>query len=448
MCINKKKIISKLQSRLYFCAMKKMYLLSLLLIMSYFSSFSQQYRNGVGINIGGLDFYGLQAGKYGLHMQRNRLNGKQERVINWEPALQVAYWHAFNKHLDLKLSGLAANVHYPVTNKDSIMIKAKEGLRSLRFATPYYAFDAKAVYSIIARERYRVSPYVTLGASANFRKDETGFSVPAGIGFNVRVAEGLYVNLESNFHTAITSNNQNHLSHFIGFNYWWKGYKAIPVKVNTAMSMPAPEPPKIPDTDNDGVNDNDDKCPYHPGPKTKGGCPDKDNDGVYDFEDKCPNQAGPALYGGCPDTDKDGIIDMDDKCPNEAGTLANQGCPEIKQEVIEKVNIAAKGVNFETGKAVLTEASYKQLDVIIETLKNDPSLNVDIEGHTDNKGKSENNLILSQQRADVCKDYLIKSGIDAARISSVGYGDMKPIADNTTEEGRAQNRRTEFLLKR
>lgn len=412
------------------------------------SSLAQQYKNGVGIHVGGLDFYGLQAGKYGLHIQKNKQTGKSERVIHWEPALQISYWHAFSKHIDLKLAATAANVHYPVTDKDSTMILAKEGKTNLRFATPYYCLDAKAIYSILARERYRISPYLTLGASANFRQNENGFSVPAGLGFNIRISQGLYLNLESNFQAAITNNNQNHLSHFIGFNYWWKGYKAIPVQVNTSMTMPVPEPPKIPDTDNDGVNDNEDKCPYHPGTKAKAGCPDKDNDGVYDFEDKCPTQAGPAMYGGCPDSDKDGIIDMEDKCPNEAGTKENQGCPEIKQEVIEKVNIAAKGVNFETGKAVLTDASFKQLDIIIETLKADPALNVDIEGHTDNKGKAEKNLLLSQQRADVCKDYFIKAGIDASRITSVGYGDMKPLADNATEEGRAQNRRTEFLLKR
>jgi outer membrane protein OmpA-like peptidoglycan-associated protein len=72
---------------------------------------------------------------------------------------------------------------------------------------------------------------------------------------------------------------------------------------------------------------------------------------------------------------------------------------------------------------------------------------VDIEGHTDNIGKADDNLQLSQNRADACKQYLVKKGIEESRISSVGYGDMRPIADNATEEGRAKNRRTEFNIR-
>ena len=71
---------------------------------------------------------------------------------------------------------------------------------------------------------------------------------------------------------------------------------------------------------------------------------------------------------------------------------------------------------------------------------------IEVEGHTDNVGKAEVNKKLSQKRADAVKDYLIKKGIEADRLSAIGYGSEQPIADNKTKEGRAQNRRVEFKI--
>jgi OmpA-OmpF porin, OOP family len=377
------------------------------------------------------------------------LTKKEEKVLLWDPAIQLSYWHAFTKKWDMKLALHASNVQYPTSDNDSVLIKAKQGNKYLRAQLPYFVIDAKAHYSLWPKESHILSPYLLAGLSASFREKTSGFDIPIGLGLNIKLAPGFYINLEPNYRMAVTSKNQDHLSYALGIVYWWKGTKEPkPVPVPVVTPKPVPVPVVIKDEDNDGVEDAVDKCPHHAGPKDKAGCPDKDNDGIYDFEDRCPNEKGLAKFAGCPDSDGDGIIDSEDRCPNEAGVKENQGCPEIKKEVIEKVNIAAKGVNFETAKAILTEASYKQLDVIVDALLTDPLLNVDIEGHTDNKGKPEKNLVLSQQRADVCKDYLMKKGIAENRISSVGYGDMHPIADNNTEEGRAQNRRTEFLLKR
>jgi OOP family OmpA-OmpF porin len=428
--------------------MKKIYFILFIgLVVFSISSQAQEYKNGIGIHFGGFDFYGPQTENYLPHKFKNPSTQKEELVLRWDPAVRVSFWHAFSQHLDATAALQVANVQYPTAKPDSNFIKAKEGNKYLRAAMPFAALDAKLNWSLLAKEKFIFSPYVGAGASYTLRQDIHGVDIPVGLGCNIRLSKGLYMNLESNYRLAITKKNQDHLFHSLGIMYYWKGSK-VAKPVPPPPPPPAPPKPMAKDTDNDGVVDTLDQCPYHAGPKDKAGCPDKDNDGVYDFEDDCPNQKGLALYRGCPDTDGDGIIDREDKCPKEAGTKENQGCPEIKQEVIEKVNIAAKGVNFETGKAVLTETSFQQLDVIVETLKGDPNLNVDIEGHTDNRGKAEKNLVLSQERADVCKNYLMQKGISENRITSVGYGDMKPIADNSTEEGRAQNRRTEFLLKR
>jgi outer membrane protein OmpA-like peptidoglycan-associated protein len=181
------------------------------------------------------------------------------------------------------------------------------------------------------------------------------------------------------------------------------------------------------------------------------GCPvpDTDGDGINDEEDKCPDVAGVARYQGCPisDTDKDGVNDEEDKCPNEAGSSSNFGCPEIKQEIIEKVNLAAKNIFFATGSAKLLAKSYASLNNVVKILTDNPTYKVDVEGHTDITGTAEKNQVLSENRAASVKAYLVSKGVDESRISSAGFGIDKPIADNKTAAGRAKNRRVEMKLR-
>ncbi|OQP47424.1 hypothetical protein A4H97_07975 [Niastella yeongjuensis] len=205
-----------------------------------------------------------------------------------------------------------------------------------------------------------------------------------------------------------------------------------------------------PDKDKDGVADKNDKCPDVAGTAKYNGCPipDTDGDGINDEEDKCPAVAGLAKYNGCPipDTDGDGVNDEEDKCPATPGKPANGGCPEIKQDVVKKVAIAAKAIYYMSGKDIIQKVSYPKLDVVVKVLKADPALQISIEGHTDNTGKPETNLKLSAKRADAVKNYFIKKGIDASRITAQGFGDSKPIAPNKTPQGRAKNRRVELHL--
>ncbi len=199
-----------------------------------------------------------------------------------------------------------------------------------------------------------------------------------------------------------------------------------------------------PDTDGDGITDTEDACPNEKGTKANKGCPDTDGDGIVDKDDACPTVAGLAKFKGCPDTDGDGLADKDDKCPKEAGPISNKGCPEIKKEDKEVLNFATQAVQFETGKTSLLKASYPVLDQVLEVLKKYPNYNCSIDGHTDSVGEPANNQKLSEGRAKVCKDYLISKGIPADRLTSTGYGESKPIADNKFAPGRAKNRRTEF----
>lgn len=193
-----------------------------------------------------------------------------------------------------------------------------------------------------------------------------------------------------------------------------------------------------PDRDGDGIPDKDDDCPNTKGLKQFKGCPDTDGDGIMDKEDDCPTVKGVVQFKGCPDTDNDGVQDQEDDCPEVPGTIDNKGCPEI----LEK----ASRVLFKSGSAIILEQSYSLLDELVDLLKEYDNSYIALAGHTDSQGDDATNLALSKNRAKAVKDYLVKKGIAENRISHTGFGEAKPIADNTTNAGRAKNRRVEMKL--
>jgi outer membrane protein OmpA-like peptidoglycan-associated protein len=112
------------------------------------------------------------------------------------------------------------------------------------------------------------------------------------------------------------------------------------------------------------------------------------------------------------------------------------------------VELPLNNIFFEYAKATLRPDSYPELDRIADTMKENPNLAIEIQGHTDNVGSNESNLKLSQDRAEAVRKYLISKKIQTARVTSVGYGETKPVATNDTEEGRAQNRRVQLAIVR
>jgi len=253
----------------------------------------------------------------------------------------------------------------------------------------------------------------------------------------------------------------------------------------------APEEPA--DADGDGIAGDADKCPTEAedkdGFEDENGCPDPDNDGdgVADASDKCANEAETmnqiddgdgcpekdedqdGLVGtadecpsepedkdnfedenGCPDPDNDadGVADANDKCPAESesanGFQDEDGCPDDLPADVKKFTGAIKGINFRLNSAKLTGGSSRILNGAVKVLQAYPELRVEIAGHTDNTGDAEKNRVLSQERADSVKNYLVSKGIPAERLEAKGYGPDKPLADNTTKAGQAKNRRVEF----
>jgi outer membrane protein OmpA-like peptidoglycan-associated protein len=195
---------------------------------------------------------------------------------------------------------------------------------------------------------------------------------------------------------------------------------------------------------------------------------DNDSDRVSDYWDRDPvTPKGYKVYGdGTPvDFDADGTPDAIDFCPTVAGPVVNHGCPEQKVEAIEpKKQISEpikpeitkaeeeiiaevfKNLQFETGRSIIRQSSFVSLNELANLLKRKPNYKLLIEGHTDNVGGAAANMKLSQDRADAVKKYVSDKGVDSGRLTAIGYGLTRPVADNKTPEGRQQNRRVDFTI--
>ena len=151
------------------------------------------------------------------------------------------------------------------------------------------------------------------------------------------------------------------------------------------------------------------------------------------------------------DKDHDGVADDVDKCPDSPGLLSEHGCPEIiksKSSAELLLDSLAKNIFFESNSSVLKPESYLPLNEVANVLSKYPKIILQIEGHTDSIGSEEDNLSLSNARAAAVLTYLNKKGILPYRLQSAGFGETKPIADNSTNESRMLNRRVELKVKK
>jgi len=119
---------------------------------------------------------------------------------------------------------------------------------------------------------------------------------------------------------------------------------------------------------------------------------------------------------------------------------------QLSIQIQQAKTVTLDNVHFATGKATLTNSSFKELNELVEFMKLKEELKIELAGHTDNVGNEESNMNLSQQRANAVKKYLISKGVNGKRILAKGYGETSPVANNSTPEGRQNNRRTEVRI--
>ena len=140
-----------------------------------------------------------------------------------------------------------------------------------------------------------------------------------------------------------------------------------------------------------------------------------------------------------------GIGDHDKPIMFKSFKIADGAQMYMTGQKFTDAKIVTHGINFDIDQATIKPESMGTLNMIVQVMKSNPDLKFEVDGHTDNTGTDSHNMTLSQQRADAVRAQLITMGIDASRLSSKGFGDTKPIADNGTLEGKANNRRVEFV---
>jgi outer membrane protein OmpA-like peptidoglycan-associated protein len=151
------------------------------------------------------------------------------------------------------------------------------------------------------------------------------------------------------------------------------------------------------------------------------------------------------------DDDGDGVPNSRDRCPDVPGPPENDGCPLPEPEPLvelqaERISLT-EAVHFDTGLDTIKPESHAMLDQVATLIQRHEELQrIRIEGHTDNVGTAEFNQDLSSRRAQAVLRYLVAHGVASSRLEAVGYGFGRPVASNETDEGRARNRRVEFLI--
>ncbi|QCX02040.1 OmpA family protein [Aggregatimonas sangjinii] len=342
----------------------------------------------------------------------------------------------------------------------------------------HYAIDGTIKYNFLQNKT--LDPFLEVGGGYTWVDEIGAGTVNGAFGLNIWFTENIGLTLQSGYKHAFEDYGVKHWQHLAGLAVKFGGtdtdgdgiydkddacpevagleaFNGCPdadgdgiedSKDSCPNEAGSKEMNGCPDQDGDGVADKDDACPTEAGLANLAGCPDGDGDGVADKDDECPAEAGPAENKGCPWPDKDGdsVLDKDDECPDVAGTVANNGCPEVTEEVQKELNEYAKTILFDTGKSSLNPASTKVFVDIIRILNEYPNAKFSVEGHTDSVGSEKLNQKLSEERANSVRDFLIEEGIDPDKLTAVGYGEERPIADNKTRAGRKENRRTEINL--
>ena len=309
-------------------------------------------------------------------------------------------YNGFDSVFKPEFSVLYSNPDYENSNLDADIYRLA--------LNAVYEYDKMGAFTPLAKVGIG---YETISGTHNTQNSDGAF-LDAGIGAKIDLAKNIALKLEAIYMLKDgVHGSDNNLATLAGISFAFGG----------TNPTPAPEP--IPE----------------PAPQPVDG--DDDNDGILNSVDSCPTTpAGNEVdaKGCCLDDDKDGVINSADKClTTPTGEVVDaDGC-------MLKVNLH---INFNTNSYSVDAQSNVNITDFAHFLRLQPEYSAKITGYTDNRGKASYNKTLSQKRAEAVKALLVEEGVAEDRIASDGMGEESPVADNSTKEGRAENRRIEASL--
>jgi outer membrane protein OmpA-like peptidoglycan-associated protein len=332
-------------------------------------------------------------------------------------------------------------------------IKKIEGQDKIDF--PYYSGEVFLKKTFNNRKKIR--PFIKSGFGiSGIDRGLFGDSIPfsqyfsktlsPSFGAQFRLTDHIGFEISSSFNKAIDKKGITHLRH------------------NASLYIGLGDT----DKDGDGIINRKDKCPKIPGLSEFNGCPDADSDGIPDPEDKCPEIFGEQVNNGCPETDnlsEENKMQVDENSESQIATESptfSDNISSIDQQSFEDKLVALEDEKISNttlpdeqmliyfpanSSRVLGKNTIKKLKNVVGILLNEMDLNVLLEGHSSNDGDFSINLNLSQQRANIVRDFLIEEGIESNRISVKALGEDEPIYDNNKTQGRVLNRCVLIIIK-
>lgn len=285
---------------------KSIFFLVLLMLSStlFLKAQNRDYKLGLGVHPSMFSFFTL-----------NENNATGKKIFDYGVHFSINRY--LNASFDLGAEGAMAILRHPFSDDMS------NPLLRENFYTFHPLVKYKFYNGYIFGENFPVGPFIKAGVGFNKLTSSSNFGIftPFSFGINFRLGKSASLVAQTTYNLGV-SNAEDYLQHSIGLVINLRGMAKRSYNKKNA---------KMPDQDNDGVADINDKCPNTPGREGKG-CPDFDGDGVLDDGDACPEVKGYANMVGCIDSDHDGLIDPDDACPQNYGPMHMEGCPSITKE--------------------------------------------------------------------------------------------------------------------
>lgn len=307
-------------------------------------------------------------------------------------------------------------------NIEAALNRGKTKLDAGRGDQKFTGFGIDALYFFDRNPSF--APYGVLGLgslkSATSTNDDRAGMANVGLGFMKQLGDSMSLRADARYRWSNAGKNLPGTRSSDNFGDWL---------LNVGLNIPFGEVPK---------------AAAKPLVAEKPAPIDSDGDGVFDDADRCPGTPRGVKVDaqGCPlDSDGDGVLDNADKCPDtpKGDRVDSNGCSLPK-------TINLKGVNFDNDKSKIRKDASAILEEATTTLQRYPTMRVEVAGHTDSKASDAYNQKLSESRAKAVADYFVSKGVAADRLTTKGYGESQPVADNKTAAGRAENRRVELRI--